>query len=71
VTAPVGSLDREPPRPQIDVAPLERHDLAEAKTRVTAQQHHQIRVATPLLRDHQQALVLLEVVKPHRLLGIG
>ena len=44
VTAPVGSLDSEPPCAQIDVAPFERHDFAEPETRITAQQHHQIRV---------------------------
>jgi hypothetical protein len=45
--------------------------IAEPQSRITAQQRHQVRLGIALSRDRQQPLVLVEVVKAHRLFRIG
>jgi hypothetical protein len=65
VTAPVRPFVGEPTGVQINVDPFERDDFAEPKSRIAAQQHHEVRLRASLMGHRQQPFVLvlpLEVV---------
>lgn len=66
---PVGSLHGETARRELDITPFECNDLPQPWSRITACQHHQVRVLPSLASDGQESLVLIEVVEPHPLLG--
>src|SRR5262245_4776325 len=62
MATPVRSLNAELPFAEIDVAPLERNDLAAPQPRLSAQEDDQKRTCVHL-RTCDQPFVLLEVVE--------
>lgn len=68
---PFGTLDCQAPSGQVDVSPRERDDLPEPQSRITTQQHHQLRLRIPFPRHRQQPLVLIEVLEPFVFFELG
>ena len=60
---PLRACDRDLAIGQIDVAPLERHDLATPQSRFTTQQHDRVRYRAVRLRSLHQFLEVREVVE--------
>ena len=68
VAFPLGPLDHDLPFRQVDIGPLQGHDLATAKSGVSTQKHGEMGLWTHELRRLDQALVRGEVVeRGHRL----
>jgi len=51
VAEPFGPRHGQPTCAQLDVAPLQRDDLAKPQAGITAQQHHQVHLGIALSRD--------------------
>jgi hypothetical protein len=63
VSFPVGSTHAQLPLIEIDVLPLERHNLAASETRVAAEQDDEVSSPIELVSRCHELLVRLEVMK--------
>ena len=69
VAVPLGPLDHELSFRQVDIGPLQGHDLATAKPSVSTQKHGEMGLYTNKLRRLDQTLVRGEVVERRHRLG--